>query len=446
MKMPAGSRKRRRLLLGLAACLPVAALAIVAMCVWVEDRFPSDDPQKALLPGVQRVVSRPVVAFLSRQAERHVRARADLMFMNTGASLEETLKQFLDESIDLKDRRIHAYRLARVGSPECIAALLKVLGTAPPEHRAFMAQLIGSTGNPAATDWLLPLLDDPEESVVRAAIRGLGAIGGDEVTERIAAFLEDPAQPGPVRIEAALGLGTIGTPAAGDALVRALGAKPPENLAIPILDGLGRFEFPLVKATFTQILGHPDSPPALKVAALEALANSSGDAVPFLLNGAEHEADPELRAAAAWAVSAHAEGPDCGSELIRLAGKEAEPDVRRRLYEAMLPQASVPADALLSEVRAEEDLAARVAGFNAIGTAIRREPASAAAGSFDREITPELVRIATEPNSLNLQMRAVFALRRAGTPAAQDALARIVQSAPPQVATAARHGLKATHP
>ena len=113
----------------------------------------------------------------------------------------------------------------------------------------------------------------------------------------------------------------------------------------------------------------------------------------------------------------------------------------------MLPQASVRADSLLSGVRAEDDLAARVAGFNAIGTAIRREPASAAAGSFDREIAPELVRIATEPNSLNLQMRAVFALRRAGTPAAQDALVQIVESnAPPQVATAARHGLKATHP
>jgi HEAT repeat protein len=446
MKAAAWSRKKWRLLLGLAAGLPLTALAIVAICIWVEDRFPSDDPQKALLPGMQRVVSRPVVAFLSRQAERHVRARADLMFMNTGASLEETLKHFLDESVDLKERRIHAYRLARVGSPECIAALLKVLATAPPEHRAFMAQLIGSTGNPAAKEWLLPLLDDPDQSVVRAAIRGLSAIGGDDVTRKISAFLQDPAQPETIRIEAALGLGMVGTPAAGDALVRALAGTPSDDLAIPILDGLGRFEFPQVEATFTQILTHPETPTALKIAALEALANSSGDAVPYLLDGAEHLADPDSRAAAAWAISAHTEGPDCGRELIRLAGSEPEPDVRRRLYEAMLPQASVQADALLSKVQAEHDPAARVAGFNAIGAAIRREPASTTAGNFDREIAPELVRIATEPNSLNLQMRAVFALRRAGTPGARDALARIVEIAPPQVATAARHGLPATHP
>lgn len=444
MKLQSRSRKKWRLLLGVVALLPVAILAVVASCVWVEDRFPSDDPRKALSPGMQRVVTRPVVAFLSRQAERHVRARADLMFMNTGASLEDTLKHFLDASVDLKERRIHAYRLARVGSPECLAALLRVLATAPPEHRAFMAQLIGSTGNPAATEALLPLLGDPDESVVRAAIRGLGGIGGDDVTARIAAFLEDPTRPAPVRIEAALGLGAIGTPAAGDALVRALGTAPPEDLAIPILDGLGRLDFTLVESTFTRVLAHSETPPALKVAAFEALANSSDDAVPYLLRGAEHEADPELRAAAAWAVGAHGEGPDCGSQLIRLAVQEPEADVRRRLYEAMLPQASVQPEALLAKVLAEDDLAARVAGFNAIGAAIRREPS--AAGSFDRQIAPELVRIATEPNELNLQLRAVFALRRAGTPAAQDALLRIVENAPPQVATAARHGLKATHP
>lgn len=446
MRPRAWTRRKWWTLAGLAAGIPLAAVAVVAACIWVEDRFPSDDPRKALHPGVQRVVSRPVVTFLSRQAEHHVRQRADLMFMNTGMSLEQTLERFLDESVDLKERRIHAYRLARVGSPECIAALLKVLGTAPPEHRAFMAQLIGSTGSPAAREWLLPLLDDPDERVVRAAIRGLGVIGGDEATERISAFLQDAEQPEAVRIEAALGLGTIGTPAAGDALVRALGGASSEDLAIPILDGLGRFDFPLVEATFNQLITHPETPKTLKVAALEALANSSADALPYLLNGAEHAADPELRAAAAWAISAQPEAPDCGSELIRLTGNEPEPEVRRRLYEAMLPQASVRADALLSRVQAEDDLAARVAGFNAVGAALRREPASGSAEIFNRDIAPELVRIAIEPNSLNLQMRAVFALRRAGTPAAREALARIVDHAPPQVATAARHGLQATHP
>jgi len=46
-------------------------------------------------------------------------------------------------------------------------------------------------------------------------------------------------------------------------------------------------------------------------------------------------------------------------------------------------------------------------------------------------------------NSMNIQMRAVFALRRAQTAAAQNALAAIASSsAPPQIATAARNGLR----
>ena len=51
----------------------------------------------------------------------------------------------------------------------------------------------------------------------------------------------------------------------------------------------------------------------------------------------------------------------------------------------------------------------------------------------------------SEPNSENIQMRAVFALRRAQTMAAQNALAVIANRAQPQVATAARNGLRGPH-
>ena len=57
-------------------------------------------------------------------------------------------------------------------------------------------------------------------------------------------------------------------------------------------------------------------------------------------------------------------------------------------------------------------------------------PASVAAQVFNRDIVPELTRIATAPNSLNLQLRAVFALRRAPTAEAQAALEVIARSAP----------------
>lgn len=152
-------------------------------------------------------MTKPVVDAIGRQIERYVRRRAEALYMATGLTVEETIARFLDERVDLAQRRFYAYRLARVGSPECIAALLKVFQTAPLEHRAFMAQLIGSTDNPAAKEWLRPLLDDSDARVVKAGIRGLSVIGGEDVTARIATILTDSRREEQIRIEAALGLG-----------------------------------------------------------------------------------------------------------------------------------------------------------------------------------------------------------------------------------------------
>jgi hypothetical protein len=62
---------------------------------------------------------------------------------------------------------------------------------------------------------------------------------------------------------------------------------------------------------------------------------------------------------------------------------------------------------------------------------------------FNANIIPELTQIAVSPGSLNLRMRAVFALRRANTPAAREALTEISQTPTQQIAAAARNGLQA---
>jgi len=420
----------------------LAAVGFVGFSVWVEDRFPSGDPERALLPAAQRAVTKPIVNLISHQIERHLRGRAEALYMATGLTVEETIARFLDERVDLAQRRLYAYRLARVGSPECVAALLKVFPTAPPEHKAVMAQLIGSTGNPAAKEWLWPLLDDANAHVAQAAIRGLSAIGGEDVTARITAILLDSQRQDQIRIEAALGLGTIGTPEARDALLEAFAQTGSGDLGTQILNGLGQFEFATVAATFEQYLAAPGTPRAMRAAAVEALAGSSAEAVPFLLGLAKGDGDTDVRASAAWAISGHGTVRDLGPALADMAEYEPAADVRRRLYEALLPQEEIPTERLLPRVQTERDIAARVAGFNAVGLGVQRQPESAAAAAFDQEIVPELLRIATAPNSLNIQMRAVFALRRAQTEAAQAALAAIANSARPQVAAAARNGLR----
>jgi HEAT repeat protein len=434
----------RRWLLGAGAGLALLAgfAGLVGFSVWVEDRFPADDPGRSLVPGLQRILTRPIVDAVSRHVERYVRRKLEAPYMNIGGSAEGVIARILDESLDMKERMRYAYRLAREGTPPAIAALAAVFQKAQPEDRVFMARLIGTTRNPPAKDVLWPLLDDADLSVRLAALRGLAAIGGADVSNKLGALLDDPRQPEEVRIGAAHGLADMGTPADRDLLVRALAREEATDVGTEILNSLGRFPFPTVVETFEKILSDPEAPEFLRVAAVEALAHSSKEAVPFLLTLTENDRDPDVRASAAWALSLQGPQAPLGPVLYALAEKEDDPDVRRRLYEAMLPQTGIPPERLAERVLAEDDVDARVAGFNALGSAVGRNPASAAAAPFDRQIVPELLQIATSENSLNIRMRAVFALRRARTSAAQAALGEIAATPTPQIAEAARHGLQ----
>ncbi len=423
--------------------LAVLPVLVVLASVWIEDRFPSDQPDRAILPSAQRVLTKPVVDVLGRQVGGVVRRRLETRWMNTGHDLGGAIADFLDESKDWTQRRRLAYRLAREATPSALAALEKVMMEAPPEHRAFMAQLIGSTGNPKVFPMLWALVDGTDERVALAAIRGLSARGNDAVAGRLAEILQDSKRSLALRIEAACGLGNIGGDVSLAALSNAFARVPEDALAEQVLNSLGRFPFARTGAMFKEFVSAVGVSPELRTLAVESLAHTSDDVVPWLVELAGSDRDPNVRAGAAWAISAHETVTNLGTTLAGMLESEQDADVRRRLYEAMLPQADIPAEKLAAVVMAESDPSARVAGFNALGRTAFQQPASSARLMFDELVVPELVRIATTPNSLNLQMRAVFALRRAQTETAQEALAMIASRAQPQVASAARNGLRA---
>jgi HEAT repeat protein len=255
-------------------------------------------------------------------------------------------------------------------------------------------------------------------------------------------LLSDSGQPESVRIEAAQGLGDMGTPAERDILIRILVKEKETDVGTEILNSLGRFPYPMVADAFEKYLSGPETPGPMRVAAVEALAYSSKEVVTFLMGVAANDIDPDVRASAAWALSLQGPRDQLGATLSYMAEREEDPDVRRRLYEAMLPQSGIIPELLLETVLAEEDIAARVAGFNILGHLTGRDLAGDVTAVFDQQIVPELLRIATSETSLNIRMRAVFALRRAQTAAAQAALAQIANTPTPQIAEAARHGLR----
>ena len=58
--------------IGIGLGMLLFAVVIVVFSVWIEDRHPSGNAKRALLPGAQRVVTKPIVDTLSRQIERYV--------------------------------------------------------------------------------------------------------------------------------------------------------------------------------------------------------------------------------------------------------------------------------------------------------------------------------------------------------------------------------------
>lgn len=432
----------RSLILHASLGLAVVTFIVVVVSVWVEDRFPMEEgtPRTAMV-AVREVTTQPVVAVLSRQLEREIRGRMFNRWFQTQMSERETIDRFRSEQTPAGERRMLAYRLARLGTPEAIDALVAAFKGARGEEKLLLTQVLGMTGLPEMKELLLPLLEQEDEELASAAMQALGALGGEEVTMRVGEILTQEGKSEELRTVAAQVLGEMGSASAREALVKAVDFNPESEVTQEVLRSLGRLPFARVAEVYAGYLAAPEAPRELRVVAVESLAYSTKEAVSFLVKTAAQDADPQVRASAAWAIGGHDATMPMGATLTAMAMTEPEPDVRRRLYEALVFQADAPAAKLWANVLAEEDLPARIAGLNAIGGAVGRAPTRTLVAEFDRVAVPELRQVAEAEVSLNLRMRAVFALRRANSPGAQVALAVIAANPNPTVAEAARLGL-----
>ncbi len=288
------------------------------------------------------------------------------------------------------------------------------------------------------------LLKSENPAEAQFAARVLAVIGGDANVKTLNEMITNTSLPKPLRLEATLAMAIVGTPQAREALVNAFRVFPEPDDHEQILGALGQFPFSQIEGTWRQVLGDPNTPDEVRVAAVDALAGSSSDALPFLKTLAASDRDPQVREMSAWAISAlpiednYALGPD----LARMATVEPDADVRRRLYEALPAQVNNPAESLLPVIQSETDYAARVAGFNALADTVKRGASSSLSAKFDAEIVPELTEIAVSNQTLDVRTRAVFALRKANTPVARQALQTLSETPNQKIALAARHGLQ----
>lgn len=363
------------------------------------------------------------------------------------AKLPESLRKAGEGADDREKEQALITALETGSDAEALEAIRALAALGGELNHRRLAAIMKDNRWPASlrTEAARALLKSDKPAEAQFAVRALAVIGGEANAESLSAMITNVALPKPLRLEATLAMGIVGSPRARDALVNAFRVFPEPEDHEQILGALGQFPFVQIEATWKQILGDPNTPAEVRVAAVDALAGSSPDALPFLKTMAASDRDPEVREMSAWAISALAadtENESLGPDLARMATTEPEADVRRRLYEALPAQVNNPSESLLPLIQSETDYAARVAGFTALADSVKRGAASSLSSKFDAEIVPELTEIAVSNQTLDVRTRAVFALRRANTPASRQALQTLSETPNPKIALAARHGLQ----
>jgi HEAT repeat protein len=342
-------------------------------------------------------------------------------------SVKDLIKALKDTSLPMSERKAAIQALAKLGTPEAIAALKEALTSGSDELRVAVAEGLGECTSPECAAMLLGLLKDPSEAIVQAAIRGLAQLGSPEAITALTQLLNDPLRSGDLRSEAASGLGNITGPGAMQALAQAALTLGDEDLVTQVLNAIGGRDISETKSFFQQYMGSAVSSD-LRVAAIESLAQAKGDPTAFLA-GYISDSDAEVRASAAWTMSATDATGNASPQLLAALQGEQDPEVRRRLYQALGNQDSVDMSTTLALVQRETDPTARIAGMDLLASSLRNNPTPEVQTYFDQTAAPALKNTALTGDSSYERMAAVIALVRANTPSAMSVLQDLAQQA-----------------
>ncbi len=337
------------------------------------------------------------------------------------AATVEFIHQLLNDSLPLKIRRQTARSLAKLGSDQALVALKAALREGTPYLRAAIGEGLGECLHSEARGLLADLANNAEETAARGAIRGMALRADAEAVELLGNMLFDPYKPDSVRTEAALALGDIHQPAALTLLTRAANEIQDETINEHAIEGLGRRPFDETADFFHSYLESSAASAESKSEALEALSQAEGDVGPVLLKYAS-DPNPEIRAAAAWSLSAMETQTDFGLQLLALLQQETSPEVRLRLYQALANQESCDWPSVLTLAKSESEPGPRLAGFSLVAQACSAVSVPEVLDFFSQTALPELKIIALSSPSPEDRLTAAIILRRAGTTQSAAAL------------------------
>lgn len=340
--------------------------------------------------------------------------------------LRGLIARLMDSRQSLAARQAAARELARDGSPDALEALKSALRDSPHELKVCVAEALGDCPSPEALSILVSLISGDDEATARAALRGLAKRGDESSIEALSSVLMDEGRSVELRTEAALSLGGVDKPGSLAALARGLREIRDETVLEHILDGLGHQPFSAVESLFRDFLKRDDLSTESRIAAIEALGNSSDQATAFLLAFAS-DADAEVRAAAGWALVSSSDPGDIRSQLTSWMAREDDATVRLRLYQALARQDDVGSSTILPIVQRETDPEARLAALGLLAATIRSDKGDEAGKYFDTTAVGELKSVALGSGRLDQSLGAIMALERAGTAGSIAVLREISQ-------------------
>lgn len=361
---------------------------------------------------------------------------ADATRYDSELAVTELIRQ-LNATEQSKDARYRAaLALAKDGTETAMRALKAALLSGLPELQEIIAEALGQCANQESGPILEGLLSNESEPVVLAAIRSLAQQATPLAVTSLSQLLYNEGRTVDVRAEAALGIGAVARPEALATLALAAAQIQDEAVVSQVIRGIAGRSFDETRSFMQTFLEAPHVTAELKVEALEGLSEAKGDATPFLLKYARSD-DPDMRAAAAAALSAIETRGNAGAEVIALLKDEADPLVRKRLFDALANQQAFDLNAAWTQAANERDPAARIAGMDLLAKAVQQNPSAEMISFFDRHALPELQSAALSGVSRDQRLASVMVLRRAKTAGANAVLREIAsQTSDPRVAAA----------
>ena len=347
----------------------------------------------------------------------------------------------LDPSLSPNQRLALARQLGERGNPrlwqDALATML------PEEVRETLLYAIGCSGRREAGDFLRVYLDNPEQGIRRATIRGLAATGSTEDAKFLGQWMEISGLPIEESTEIALALGGSLASNATGILLEAYPKAETDELGECILLALAQRPFTQTYTFFFQLLADEKANPKRRKEALQALAQFDTVSEEFF-DPYLRSADPEVRSGAYLALGALSAW-NTGIRLLGALQFETDVGARVSLWEALGMQpignsAEVSRLALAENEPATKILAGKVVARSLQG----RASDDSAVVEFGRVWAPELTRLAIEENA-DMGLQAVSALAIQGKiPEVRLALAQIVrQAAEPRVREKAQKLLEA---